>query len=113
MASDKAFVEYVSDQISSECEITYKSMFGEYGLYSKGKIVAVICDNRLFVKPTEEGKNYIGDFVEAPPYPGAKPYLLIEDKIEDKPWLTGLIALSESVLPMQKPRKKNKKIKKA
>jgi TfoX/Sxy family transcriptional regulator of competence genes len=53
--------------------ITAKSMFGEYGLYAEGKIFAVVCDNKLFIKPTEAGRTYIVDVVEAPPYPGAKP----------------------------------------
>lgn len=109
MASDKDFVEYVVDQISPASEMSYKSMFGEYGLYSKGKIVAVICDNQLFVKPTEPGKTFIGNYQEAPPYPGAKPSLLITDKIEDGEWLTELIDITEKALPMPKPKKKKNK----
>ena len=63
--------------------ITYRKMFGEYGLYSNGKIVALICDNQLFVKPTQSGRDFIGDVDEAPPYPGARDYFLIDDKFEE------------------------------
>ena len=51
MASDKSFVEFIIDQIENVGTITYKKMFGEYGIYSNGKIFALICDNKLFIKP--------------------------------------------------------------
>lgn len=85
-------------------------MFGEYALYSNGKVVALICDNQLFIKPTVAGRSYIGDVVEAPPYPGAKHSFLIQDEIDDGEWLSQLIRLTEAELPTPKPRKKKKKI---
>ena len=109
MASDRSFVEYVADQVDERCVITYRQMFGEYGLYSKGKIVALICDNQLFVKPTEAGRSFIGDVVEAPPYPGAKNSFLIQDKIEDAEWLSRLIEVTEEELPKPKPKKKRRR----
>ena len=109
MATDESFVEFVADQISEDCAITYRKMFGEYGFHSKGKFVAVACDNKFFVKPTEAGRAYIGDPVEAPPYKGASNYFLIEDKIEDGDWLSGLILETERALPAPKPKKKKKK----
>jgi TfoX/Sxy family transcriptional regulator of competence genes len=77
MASDREFVDFVVDQIGNSGEITAKSMFGEYGIFSGRKIIALICDNKLFIKPTESGRSFIKDVVEAPPYPGAKPSFLI------------------------------------
>ena len=106
MASDLNFVKFVADQIEASCEISYRKMFGEYALYSKNKIVALICDDQLFVKPTEAGKLFIGEVVESPPYPGAKLAFLIQDKIEDKEWLTQLITLTEEELPKPKPKRK-------
>ena len=83
-------------------------MFGEYALYSGNKIFALICDNKLFIKPTIAGRNYIQNVVEAPPYTGAKPSFLIEDKIEDHEWLCTLVKLTVSELPEPKPKKKKK-----
>jgi len=108
MASDPEYVEFITDQINAECEISFRKMFGEYALYSKGKVVALICDNQLFVKPTNAGKEYIGQFVEAPAYPGAKPSLLIGEKIEDRQWLSELILITEKALPKPKPKVKRK-----
>jgi len=109
LASELDFVEYVADQISSECEITFRKMFGEYALYSKGKVVALICDNQLFVKPTDAGKEYIGEYTDGFAFPGAKASLLIQDEIEDSQWLTELIVITERELPAPKPKRKKKK----
>ena len=64
------FIDYVCDQIGDECDVSYRHMFGGTTLYSKGKVVALICDNQLFVKPTDAGRGYIGDVTEAPAYEG-------------------------------------------
>ena len=109
MATDKEFVEFVLDQIEDAGEITSKKMFGEYGIWSDGKIVGLICDNKLFIKPTKAGREFIKDVVEAPAYPGAKNSFLIEEKIEDREWLSQLIRVSLPELPEPKPKKKKKK----
>ena len=108
MATDQEFVDFVLDQIENAGEITAKKMFGEYGVFSDGKIFALICDNKLFIKPTESGRAFIQDVVEAPPYKGAKPSFLIEDKIENRDWLSELIRISLIELPEPKPKKKKK-----
>ena len=56
VASNLDFVEFIVDQIEDAGEITYKKMFGDYALYSEGKVVALVCDDQLFVKPTVTGK---------------------------------------------------------
>jgi TfoX/Sxy family transcriptional regulator of competence genes len=106
MASDLSFVEFIVDQIENVGLITYKKMFGEYALYCEGKVVALVCDNRLFVKPTESGRAFIGDVVEAPAYTGAKPSFLIDDRIEDREWISNLIRITYKELPEPKEKKK-------
>lgn len=108
MANDPDFIQYVCDQIDDACKVTFRHMFGGTTLYSKGKVVALICDNQLFVKPTDEGRAYIGDVTEAPAYEGSKDFFLIGDEIDDPEWLTELIQRTEGALPMPKPRKKKK-----
>jgi TfoX/Sxy family transcriptional regulator of competence genes len=109
MASDLHFVQFVLDQIEPDLQMTHRKMFGEYGLYSRGKIVAVICDDQLFVKPTEAGRAHIGAPEMAPPYPGAAPRFLITDGIEDGPWLSELLRVTYAELPEPKKRKKSKR----
>ena len=108
MASDQSFVEFIVDQIENAGVITYRKMFGDYGLYVDGKIVGLICDNQLFLKPTEGGRALIGKVVEAPPYPGAKLSFLIEDGLEDQDWLSALVRITAQELPEPKPKMKKK-----
>ncbi|NNC99160.1 MAG: competence protein TfoX, partial [Gammaproteobacteria bacterium] len=102
MASDASFVEFVVDQIHPSNQAASRMMFGEYAVYSKGKLVALICDNLLYVKPTAGGRSFIGNVVESPPYPGAKPSFLIGDKIEDGEWLSQLVEITHNELPAPK-----------
>jgi len=106
MASDIEFVGYVCDQMRDAGKIRHRKMFGEFAVYCGDKVVALICDDQLFVKPTPGGRAFIGEAVEAPPYPGAKPHFLIEDRLDDREWLTGLIQVTESELPPPKPKKR-------
>lgn len=108
MASKIEFVEFVADQLREAGTITYKKMFGEYGLYGDGKIFAVICDDQLFIKKTESGQRLCPKLPEAPPYAGAQNYLLVED-IEDRELLTRLVTETLRELPAPKPKKPKKR----
>ena len=109
MASTKKFVEYILDQIDSESEITARSMFGEYGLFADKKIFGLVCDNKLFIKPTIAGREFIKNVVEAPPYQGDKLCFLIGDKLEDTEWLSHLVRITVEELPAPRPKKKKAK----
>jgi DNA transformation protein and related proteins len=105
MASDLDFVQYVCDQISGAGQIAFRKMFGEYAIYCEGKVVALVCDNQFFVKPTAGGRAAVGAADEAPPYPGAKPYWRIGDQLDDREWIANLIRVTERELPPPKPKK--------
>ena len=108
MAQGLEFVEYITDQVDNGCNLTHRMMFGGCTLYLDGKVVALICDDQLFVKPTEAGRAFIGNVVEAPAYPGAKSSFLIGDQIDDSIWLTKLLTATAAELPMPRPKKKKK-----
>jgi DNA transformation protein and related proteins len=105
VASEIGFVEYVCDQIAGAGQIASRKMFGEYAIYCNRTVVALVCDDQLFVKQTPAGRALIADVVEAPPYPGAKPHFLIEEGLDDREWITRLIRATESELPEPKPRR--------
>jgi TfoX/Sxy family transcriptional regulator of competence genes len=109
MASDQKFLDYILDQIHIPGHVTYKKMFGEYGLYFDDKLFGLVCDNKLFIKPTLFGRQFIGNVVEASPYPGAKPSFLISEKLEDHDWLKKLVNLTVKELPDPKPKQKKQK----
>lgn len=105
MATDLEFMEFLADQMAGAGEISHRKMFGEYAVYCGGKVVALVCDNQLFVKPTAAGRAFIGAPVEAPAYPGAKHSFLIEDAFEDREWISELIRITARDLPAPKPKK--------
>lgn len=108
MASKQHTADYILEQISGAGTVTAKKMFGEYGIYCDGKIVALVADDQFFLKPTAAGKDFIGAYIEGTPYPGAKPYLLIAgDQWDDHEWLTQLIKLTAAQLPVPIPKKKS------
>ncbi len=105
MSSDLSFVEYIRDQISAAGLVSFRKMFGEYAIYCDGKVVALVCDNQLFIKPTTAGRNKIGKVIEAPPYPGAKPHFLIGDELDDQAFIASVVQLTAHELPLPKPKK--------
>ena len=106
MASKPEFVEYIADQLSDAGSITYRKMFGEYGLYCDGKIFALICEDELFIKVTDAGKRLSSDLPQKAPYQGAKTYFLIEDT-DSREWLTEFVV--ETVKELPEPKKKKGK----
>ena len=107
MASDASLVDYICTQIANAPDVSSRKMFGEYAIYCGAKVVALVCDNQLFVKPTDAGRAILGDPIEAPPYPGAKPHYLIDDldDLDDAEALTRLFIETSRVLPEPKPKK--------
>ena len=109
MATQQSTADYLAAQLSDAGAVRSRKMFGEYALYCDEKVVALICDDRLFVKPTDAGRSFAGNPEEAPPYPGSKPFLLIEeDRWEDRSWMTELIHITAAALPPPKPKKPKK-----
>lgn len=105
MATDAGYAKYVCDQLHAAGGISARKMFGEYGLYRHGKIVALICDNQLFVKPTPAGEDVLGTPTYGAPYPGAKPFFNVSDLLDDSEWLVRLIEATDAALPP--PKKKS------
>ncbi len=83
-------------------------MFGEYALYCDDKVVALVCDDQLYLKPTSAGKALLEHPTEAPPYPGAKDYFLIDESlIGDRELLTALVRATAHEVPLRIPRKRS------
>lgn len=100
-------MDYVLEQIRGAGTVSARKMFGDYGVYRGDKIVALICDDLFYVKPTAAGRACLGDVVEAPPYPGAKPYFLVSgDKWDDSEWMSQLVRRTADDLPAPKLKPK-------
>jgi len=108
MATRQGIVDYLLDQLAAAGDVSAKRMFGEYGLFLEGKMVAMVCDDTLYFKPTAKGRALCPSLAEAPPYSGAKPCLVFpEDDWDDRDRLAAMARATFDELPV--PKKKTKK----
>ena len=104
MASSKAYLEFILEQLSYLDEITYRAMMGEYILYYRGRIIGGLYDDRLLVKPVQAAAARIANAVYETPYEGAKEMILV-DNVEDKEFLADLLNAMYDELPLPKKKK--------
>jgi len=107
-------MEFLAEQMKGAGPLRYRKMFGEYTVYLGDTIVALVADDRLFLKPTEPGRLLLPDAQEASPYPGAKPYLVVpEDEWDDAERMQSLVRATAAALrnptPKPKPRSARKR----
>lgn len=107
MSTQKSIVDYIVDQAAGAGSVRARAMFGEYGVYCDDKIVALVCDDGLYVKPTDAGRAFAGEIGEGAPYPGAKPHMKVPETFWDDPdWLSGLFRVTAEALPQPKPKRR-------
>ncbi len=104
MASNLSYVTFVMEQMSGAGTISYRRMFGEYGLYCDGKYFGGVCDDRALVKITPAGEAMLPDCPRGIPYEGGGEMLLPD--VEDRETLVELVRATCAALPEKKPRKK-------
>ena len=104
MASRKAYLEFILEQLSGLEGVSSRTMMGEYLLYLNGKIVGGIYDDRLLIKTTSSARRLMPDAPEELPYEGAKPMLLVEN-VEDRAFLAGLFTAMEPELSALKRKR--------
>lgn len=105
MATTKDYLNFILDQLSDLEEITARPMMGEYLLYCRGRLFGEVCDNRLFLKPVPAAVELLPGAAYAPPYPGAKDMLLVEEP-DDRELLARVVEAMAPQLPEPKKRKK-------
>lgn len=104
MASKLELVEYVCDQLADAGEISYKRMFGEFGLYCDGKFFATVEQDMLCLKITAAGEALLSEPEIVEPHEGAR-YFNIEN-LEDRVFLAALVKATCAALPAPKAKKK-------
>lgn len=105
MASNKAYLDFILEQLSELDGITYRPMMGEYILYYRGKIVGGIYDDRLLVKPAKSAVTLVSNATYETPYEGARKMLSV-DNVDDKEFLIKLFCNLYTDLP--EPKKKSR-----
>ncbi len=110
MSTQKETVEFILEKLGDPKTFTVRAMFGEYALYANGKVVALVCDDQLYVKILPASAALESECEKGEPYPGAKPHYIVEEhqltQLEDLPDI--LISIAES-FPASKVKKAKKK----
>ena len=105
MASTKAYLDFVLDQLDGLEGIRTRPMMGEYVIYYRGKVVGGIYDERFLVKPTQSAAAMMPDADKELPYEGAKEMLLVNN-VENREFLRELLEAMHPELPVPKKKKK-------
>jgi TfoX/Sxy family transcriptional regulator of competence genes len=94
MATSKDFIAYLQDCLRRVPDLHFRAMFGEYAMYARDVVVALVCDQTMFVKVTDGTSALLAERVRlGHPYPGAKPaYMLTEAELEDDELMPQVIA---------------------
>ena len=104
MASTKAYLDFILEQLSELDEISHRAMMGEYVLYYRGKVFGGIYDDRFLVKPTKSALAMMPDADREIPYEGAKEMLLV-DNVDNREFLTELVTAMYDELPEMKKKR--------
>lgn len=104
MASTKAYLDFVLEQLSGLDGISSRAMMGEYILYYRGKVLGGICDDRLLVKPVPVAVKMMPDAEMELPYDGAKKKMILVDDVDNRQFLCELVESMWEELPL--PKKK-------
>ncbi len=104
MGTQAQTIAHLLDALAS-LPLSARKMFGEYALYLDGKVVALVCDDQLFLKPTPGAQAALPDCPQGHPYAGAKLHLLVTDALDDPdPVIEALKAVAAET-PASKPKK--------
>ncbi len=105
MASKQSVADFLVEQMADAGPVAARKMFGEYGVFLGPKLVALVADDELFVKPTAPGEALVGLVELRPPYPGAKGWMWISgDRWDDRDWLSELVRVTAEALPVPPPK---------
>ena len=110
MATQNENADFILQKLSDPRRVSVRSMFGEYAIYADGKVAGFICDDLLYVKIVPASQELESICEKGPPYPGAKPYYIVEEvqlsTIQNLPSILAAVAKSVPEKKKKAPRKK-------
>jgi TfoX/Sxy family transcriptional regulator of competence genes len=106
LASQQSIVDFILEQAAGAGLLRARKMFGEYAIYRSDQMIALVCENRLYLKRTDAVRQWLTAPVEGAPYPKARPHLLIGEEFwEDREYMARLFVLTDQNLPPPAPKK--------
>jgi TfoX/Sxy family transcriptional regulator of competence genes len=109
MGTQKETIEFLLQKLRPPERFSARPMFGEYALYADGKVVALVCDNLLYVKILPASRELEHQCERGEPYPAAKPHYIVEEgQLTSVANLPGILfAIAESIPAKKKKSKKS------
>ncbi len=109
MATQKETIEFILDHLGRAGSFSARAMFGEYALYANKKVVALVCDNQLYVKVLPASVMLENECDKDTPFPGAKlHYVVTEDQIVSMRALRKILLDIAKSLPEPKKKVRNR-----
>ena len=105
MATQPATIDFLLAKLREPKRFSARAMFGEYALYADGRVVALVADDRLYVKilPASQALEPLCE--QGHPYPGAKLYYLVDEgQLTSLPALASILFALAASLPEKKKR---------
>lgn len=103
MATQRETVEFILDKLGDRTRFTVRAMFGEFALYADKKVVALVCNDLLYVKMMPESESLQPSCDVGEPYPGAKPYYVVsESSLSHLTALPRILIAMAAALPTKK-----------
>jgi TfoX/Sxy family transcriptional regulator of competence genes len=84
---------------------SHRRMFGEYAVYLGDRVVAFVCDDTLFIKPTSGARALLPEAEMGPAYPGSKDYIIAGEVLDDPDHLARVLRQVAEDTPAPKPKK--------
>ena len=117
MATSKEFHDYIVENLRRAGDVATRKMMGEYCVYfqdaeaaeacaDQRKLIGNICDNCLFLKPTESVLRLMPDAQRAYPYEGSKTLMVVVEDVENAELMTEVLHAMYQELPNAKKKVK-------
>lgn len=103
MSTSRETIGFILKKLKNTPRFTVRAMFGEYALYADQKVVALVCDDLLYVKICPASEILENKCEKDSPYPGAKlHYVVSEENLDDLPDLPAILLAIAKSLPAKK-----------
>lgn len=101
MPTSKEFMGNVRTQLAFVPDITYKMFYATYYIYYRNKYVAMVINNKIYVKDTPSAENMLTSAYLELPYAKAKFAMLRIERFESADYMTKVFEAMYEELPDQ------------
>jgi TfoX/Sxy family transcriptional regulator of competence genes len=110
VSTQKETVEFILEKLGNSELFDVRAMFGEYALYADGKVVALVCNDQLYVKIVPASYELEDVCEKDTPFSGAKLHYLVEEfQLSQIQNLSEILSSIAQSLPAKKSKSKKTK----